>query len=554
MKRGLLMIMVFVFLIPIALAEVKIHSGTVITGNDLKLSEGTFRFTFDSEGNQTFVQTPTINMIIKSGECRSNGLFRICMGSAEYYDRNATTWVTYYKVYTDIYKQSGSLSTSASAGSNTLLQKESTSVKITIQNPTEQEVTKISYAEDFYPFIVLNVTGCALEGTSFKWTGSLQSGYSQTCTATFYAPETPGTYNFAGNLSYFNGFSQETSSTSALSLVVSKKQLQVKESSDSNGEVDKAFHINLSLSNINPTENLDLSMAIPISANFNVLKKTAGMTYANGELAYSGRIQPGNSVNLSISLKPTAGGILSINKAFTYTVKNMRETIENSTYISVVDPNPIIDLNSEYGELSPGQRFIISTRIYNPSMVYTLQDIGAKLSLPFAPEINQNMKQLAPNQSYSIISNSFTLPESYSGDGLKVTFNLKYTLNGMEKSIQRTMDLKVRQPTSGGQSNGVLAADSLSNGEPVLQQSSGSSATQQPATPPQAEDTLPEPKEEKFSLKSAKLDFSNKTVLIFVGVLFLFLFIVPAAIYKIRKSKKETQSFVTPPIPPKTPK
>ena len=67
MKKSLMLLPMIFIIIPIAFAESKIHSGSVITETDLKLTEGTFRFTYDVYSNQTFVMTPTINMIIPNG-------------------------------------------------------------------------------------------------------------------------------------------------------------------------------------------------------------------------------------------------------------------------------------------------------------------------------------------------------------------------------------------------------------------------------------------------------------------------------------------------------
>jgi len=553
MKRSLLFVPIFILLIPLAFAESKIYSGSVITDSDLKLKEGTFRFTYDSIGNQTFVQTPTINMIIKSGECKSNAVFKVCMGAADYYDRNITTYVTYYKVNVDIYKETGSLSYNISASSNTLLQKESASVKITINNPTDLDVTKISYAEDFYPFTVLNVTGCSLEGTTMKWSGSLQPRYTQTCTATFYAPELSKTYNFVGKLSYYNGFDSEVISTSALSVIVSPRQLQIKESSDLNSEMDKAFYINLSLSNINLGESLDLLMSIPISYNFNVIKKTAEIAFANGELTYGARMQPGNIVNLSIYLKPTAAGNFSINKKFAYTIKSIRETIENATYISVLNPAPIIDLVSEYSELSPGQRFIVSAKLANPSAIYTLQDIDAKLSIPYFDDVKQTLKRLGPNESYTIISNTFTLPDAgYTRDYLKINLEVDYTLNNIQKTLNKSTEVKIKQTT--GINNPVPSANSTAAQNQVQQNQNLSPSSQQTQQPAPLAPTTSQTQvtEEKFSAQKPKLDFSDRRVLIIIGVLFALLFIVPSVIYKIKKNRKQNPPppFNLPIIPP----
>src|SRR3989344_1456292 len=148
MKKSLMLLLIVFIIIPVAFAETSIFSDNVITDSYLNLAEGTFRFTYDAEGNQTFVVTPTINMIIQNGECKSNGVFKVCINSADYYDRNITTYITYYTIDADIYKQTGSLSATSTASFSTLLQKEPTSIKIIITNPTDLDVSKIIYAED----------------------------------------------------------------------------------------------------------------------------------------------------------------------------------------------------------------------------------------------------------------------------------------------------------------------------------------------------------------------------------------------------------------------
>src|SRR3989344_2332926 len=351
MKKSLMLLPMIFIIIPIAFAESKIHSGSVITETDLKLTEGTFRFTYDVYSNQPFVMTPTINMIIPNGECKSNGVFRVCINSADYYDKNITTYIIYYTINADIYKETGSLSAASTASFSTLLQKESTPIKIIISNPTDLDVSKISYVEDFYPFAIIDVVGCRIEGTVMKWSGSLPPKYTQTCTATLFAPEQSGIKSIIGKLSYYNGFNSETISTDTLSINVLPKQLRIDESSDSKSEMDKPFYINLSLSNINSDQSLDVSMSIYLSNNFAVVKKTAELAKSGNELGYSARMQPGKIANFSIYLKPTSVGNFSISRKFTYIINNIQDTIENATYISVLDPAPVIDLVSEYSEI-----------------------------------------------------------------------------------------------------------------------------------------------------------------------------------------------------------
>jgi len=557
MKKSLMFLLIVFIIIPVAFAETSIFSDNVITDSYLNLAEGTFRFTYDAEGNQTFVMTPTINMIIQNGECKSNGVFKVCINSADYYDRNITTYINYYTINADIYKETGSLSAASTATLNTLLQKESTSIKIVISNPTDLEVSKISYAEDFYPFSIIDVAGCRIEGTVMKWNGSLQPKYTQTCTAILFAPEQSGIKSIAGTLSYYNGFNTETVSTDTLSITVLPKQLRIDESSDSESEMDKPFYINLSLSNINSDQSLDVSMIIYLSNNFVVVKKTAELAKSGNELGYSARMQPGKVANFSMYLKPTSVGNFSISRKFTYIIKNMQDTIENATYISVLDPAPVIDLASEYGEVSPGQRFIVSAKLTNPSVIYTLEDIQAKLSIPYLNGVSQNLKQLGPNESYTIISNTFTLPDAgYPQDYLKINLEVAYTLNDIQRTLNKFIEVKIKQKNevnnsvsstnltaSAAQTQAVTSQNQ--NLSPSPQQTQ-QSVPQVPTTPP------PQVTEEKLNLPKPKLDFSDRRVIIILGVLFALLFIVPSVIYKIKKNRKQNPPppFNLPIIPP----
>ncbi|MEK6946590.1 MAG: hypothetical protein AABX32_03200, partial [Nanoarchaeota archaeon] len=326
---------------------------------------------------------------------------------------------------------------------------------------------------------------------------------------------------------------------------------------DSKSEMDKPFYINLSLSNINPDQSLDVSMSIYLSNNFVVVKKTAELAKSGNELGYSARMQPGKIANFSMYLKPTSGGNFSISKKFIYTIKNMQDTIENATYISVLDPAPVIDLASEYGEVSPGQRFIVSAKLTNPSAIYTLEDMQAKLSIPYLDGVSQNLKQLGPNESYTIISNTFTLPDAgYPQDYLKINLEVAYTLKDIQRTLNKFIEVKIKQKNevnNSVSSNNLTASTAQTQAATQQNQNSSVSSQQaQQSAPPAPVTPQTQVTEEKLNLPKPKLDFSDRGVLIIIGVLFALLFIVPSVIYKIKKNRKQNPPppFNLPIIPP----
>ena len=117
MKKAIIFFSILMLILPIAYSETQIFSGSVITGHDKVIDGNNFKFTYDEASNQTFVQTPTQNLIVKNKQCNSNGVFKVCVHSADYYDRNITTYETYYQLSVTISKLTSSL-TSVSTSTN----------------------------------------------------------------------------------------------------------------------------------------------------------------------------------------------------------------------------------------------------------------------------------------------------------------------------------------------------------------------------------------------------------------------------------------------------
>ena len=104
-------------------------------------------------------------------------------------------------------------------------------------------------------------------------------------------------------------------------------------------------------------------------------------------------------------------------------------------------------------------------------------------------------------------------------------------------------------------SNSVLPPNSTASAaqaQAAAQQNQNAAVPQQ-----QTQQSVPPPPpaqvtEDKLNLPKPKLDFSDRRVLIIIGVLFALLFIVPSVIYKIKKNRKQNPPppFNLPIIPP----
>ena len=448
MRKLIVFFSFLLLLLPIALAETKIFSGKVTTDTDKVIDGGTFKFRYDNVANKVFVQTPSTNMIIDNGACKSNSVFRVCINSANFTDRDPTTFVYYYELDVDIYKLTGSLATSISATSDTLLQSESSELKIVITNPTDFDISDIVFSYDLTPFFIQEVQGCSLDGKKLTWSGGLKSKYDKVCKATIIADK-EGMHALTGSLNYFNGYETETKATNALSITVLPNQLKIDQLIGKDIEVNQRFFINTSMENLNKDEEIELIVTIEVPSNFKILKNIDINKYDN-TLKLNTKLEPGSMKNYSIYLEAIAGGSNPIKQKFDYSIKNTMYVIENDTFINPLEPKPTIDFTLEYAELLPGQKFIVVAKLNNPSRVHTLTDIKATLNASYNGIIEQSLNRLMPNESYTIISSVLVTPENIDeidNQLINLNLNVGYKFGEVTKSVNRYLELKVKQPT-----------------------------------------------------------------------------------------------------------
>ncbi|MAG91333.1 hypothetical protein CMO83_01505 [Candidatus Woesearchaeota archaeon] len=538
MKKEVVYFLLFILLSQFVAAATEIFSGKVITDADVSADGLIFKFKYDQNLNKAFAQTPTTNMIIDNGACKSNIEYRVCINGANFSHKNITTYVFYYEVDVTISKLTGSLSVDSKVKSGTLLQGESTDLTITLTNPTNLEVTSINYNLDLSSFIIKEVKGCTFNGYQLAWKGFLKPNYDHTCTATVIA-DNGGTYSLAGNITYFNGVESVQETTPSVAITVLQKQLEINQIIDSYIEVNHPFYYNLSLKNNNEDEDISPFITLELPRHIVVLKDKSGFTNSNNNLKKNLILKPETGKNFSLLLEARAGGGYILKQDFDYTIKNLRNSIQNSTVIDAVDPKPLINLTTEYSELLPGQKFIVIVKISNPSKFFDFTDVKSRLNVPYNMEVQQDLAKIKPNQSYIAMSNNFIVPKdltSINEDILKIYVTADYTINGGQKSINHTKDIKLKlsaPPSSGTESikSEVQSSQDTETEETIIGLSEPEDESEEEITTI-VEDLTPE---------KSKLDLLNRKLLLLVAIIFIALFLVPFIIYKIRKRKKQAQ-------------
>ncbi len=333
MKTAIAFFSIFMLFAGLVFAETEIFSGIAVTDTDKDIGGTIFRFGYDETSNKVLVQTPATSLIIDNGACKSSSVFRVCINRANFSHKDISTYKYYYEIGVTVYKLTGSLSTNTTLSLGTLLLGESAEFAITITNPTDFQISGINYTGDFAPFAVAKATGCELDGNKILWQGSLQSKYSKKCTATIIA-EKDGAYNLVGNLKYFNSLEAEEKTTAPALVKVLPRQLQLIKLIDNNTQVNKPFHMNMSLQNIHNEEDIRLSIEIEIPSSIDVLKTKpefdiTARTLKKGIVT----LRPGAFFNYSLYLEETSEGYDPITQEFRYVIKGINDVIENTTFL-----------------------------------------------------------------------------------------------------------------------------------------------------------------------------------------------------------------------------
>jgi len=446
---------VFMFLLQVVSAETQVFSGKVRTDKDFLVDGKNFKLIYDGDSNQVFVQNPAQNLIIINGACKQNDFFRVCINSANFSDRNLTTYISYYDVDLTVYKMTASPSTQSRVNLSTLIPHESTGLIVTITNPTNYDITNLTYSEDLSPFIVKEIQGCTLDGTKMIWQGLLKSDYSKTCTATI-SGEKEGTYNLAGTISFFNSYETLNNATAPIAITVLPRQLKMIHLADQEVKAEQQFYVNTSLQNLNDVERIDVNAVIQVPSNIAFISTAGNLRYNYGfskdgnTLKKSFSLQPGEYFNYSVYFKELSEGENPIKETFDYIIKSISDKLENDTFVSTPNTQPTIKLNSESDELLPGQKFNVNATIRNPSKLYQLTNIKANLSAPYNQAIVQNLTRLVPNDVYTINS-TFTLPSPPVPlpEKISIRLNLKYNFNEIPNSLDKYLELKISKSLNG---------------------------------------------------------------------------------------------------------
>ena len=533
MRRLIIFAFLWSIIIPAAIAETEIFKGSVITNSDLVVGQSTFKVNYDEKSNKVLVQTPAVSMIIDNGDCKSNDMFRICILGANFSDRNITTYISYYKVDLQIFQLTGKIVADRKNSMDTMLPGQQSVFTITLKNPTDFPITKISYSDDLSPFNVLQVNGCSLNGNVMYWKGSIAPKYDKTCTALIAAVR-QGSFSLSANISYFNSYETINETEKPVLIKVLPKQINATYKMDAIIEAGTPFHFNISLKNVNPDEKIDYSATVELPKTIELLKDAPGFLKTGNILKQVSVLEPGSTKNFSIYLVAKTNSNDSIKVSYDYTIDSVKDLINDELYPNPIEPEPLINMTGESDVLAEGQKFVAQVKILNPSKFSEFKDIRATMEMGIN-KIVEKLDVLKPNEDYTIISNVLIVPENLDfGNSSNKTINIKlcleFKLNGNLKLIRKSYSLVIQRKSQFKSLNqtGASNAVNVTNNTIKIQLTESKNQSQiQIKAAPASGTKEPNPIKNKL----------NKLVL--VGVFVIILVVIVLAVVLINRKKGE---------------
>ena len=547
MKHGIIFSLLFFLFLPLVFSETQIFSGKVRTDTDKSIENGLFRFVYEEISSKVFVQTPATNLIVDRGDCKSNSVYKVCINGVNFTYKNITNDHYYYDVDTTIYNIVGTLSSSIALSPMSVLQDEPAQFTVIISNPTDFDFTGVSYDVDLSKFFVSDVIGCDYENKHLMWKGTIKSKFDKICTGSLRA-ENDGTYKISGNLTYYNIFDVMKSNINTAAITVLPRQLKVVQLTDNYIEIGQPFFINATLQNINSDNKIDVHEVIELGDGMELIRKVYGLSRDYNVLTYDKTLEPGSSDDYSVYLKSSSPGLNVIKHKFDYTIKNIKYSFENYTYLNVIEPKPLINMTVYPENATSGGSFVVLVKIKNPSRISDITGIKAKLEVSYNGDVIQNMDKLKANQSYVILSNTFAVPkkEDLSHDlnnNINLNLNIYYdniygnkAVAGLNKSLIITDIEPIKQQNKTEQSNITSQNKTMQVNEATEPENNHNLNNNLTNILPSSSTTTTINKPIIIDKEAQKLSLFDKNNLIITSV-FIIVFIALFIIYHIRKKK-----------------
>ncbi len=499
-----------------AIDEKEIYSGTVYSNqiNTINITNKTFSFALSSAHDRAIITLPTNSrVIVKNDSCETTENYKICVGKSEFWYHNATPDESVYKASIKIYQflpETTKIELTRTVANTNFLIGEQTKIMVTLKNTGNVEATNIIYS-DLIPisFAITQISDCVLYANSthriVKWYGSLKGDMEKKCSYKIKALQNT-TFKSQAYISYNNGVEQVQANSKTSTITVPDYQLNMILTLDKNEvKLGQEANLNINLTNINNDNSITItSFKITIPNELDISTPPKYLTQDYKELSWKGKLTKGETKIFNIKLKSKYIINYTLKPKASFIINNIRKEVEKSISLNIYGKTLSIYPKVNKEVLS-SEKSNISVKIKNPSSIHSFKNIEVIIEsdLPNFIKIAEKIGNLKPLESKKIDNIYFTAPEVVGKKDYSINLSIIYEseynqiLGAKEEKVITVIGKKEEVATIINKTN--ITKEGVDNPPSKLNISL------------------------KELFKSGKYNFSTRSLMIPIGIFFIFI-------------------------------
>ncbi|MBI4148886.1 hypothetical protein HY491_00405 [Candidatus Woesearchaeota archaeon] len=405
-KECIAIIIAFIFILPVALANTLIHDAWHPASDRFSIGSTEYTTALISQNTQLQVNFGSQYIIISNGTCQESDSLKFCFPSVAVDYHNITLDKDIYKAKLTITEITAELTIGRTIEKTTLLMGEESDVEVSIKNTGERPATEVYYEDVFFPSVDIKfVDGCLLSGTTIFWKGTLFPGKSQRCTFTI-AAKTTTSFPSQGILTYFDGFRSQNTSSSVVQIAVPDHALRITPTA-SQADIGQPFNLTIALKNINEEYPITISsLTLEIPPLLRLVSKPVTILRADKTLRWQGSLDPKKEYAFTIVLEGERNGTFLMQQDAYYLINNIPQRLQAGIPIAIAVPE--LQLEAELPDtIEPGAAIPVQITLANPG-THEYTDIIVRVNGLL--NAFHSAERIAPGSRAAIISATIAAP------------------------------------------------------------------------------------------------------------------------------------------------
>ena len=361
----------FLTLAQTALGAQLISTGTYASGNNITVDGTAYRIRFSDQDRyaapaEVLLESAGKSMIVGNASCKEEGNIQFCLNSIYFTYPNATH-KNVWEASLSIYSKTASVQLTKTIDDAALLIGQETDVAVALKNTGDWKAADVVFV-DRYPSTIgltINVEGCSLSGSVYKWEGALEAGQEHACRYTI-AGKSGGKNDSVAEVVYFDGSSAKTDSLKSKIEVFNAAIQAVPRLAENASSIGRSNRLEINITNTNPEHESSgaIELMFPPGTVFGM--RSHGFEKDGTKLTKRISLDSKKGELLVVNFSGTRSGRTPIKAVIESRINGFAEEQNIEIPLTVLAPEPGIRFQAKE-RAQPGERVDFAATVYNPS-------------------------------------------------------------------------------------------------------------------------------------------------------------------------------------------